>query len=146
MSESSPLSPDRYFYFEKVNRYDWLWIALMKALYASEWGCTKTERQRKSYWLTKFQNSGFRLVDALEKPLRGRHRRRVLRIKASAPILISQIRAIAPERIVLIKKSVHDALFQQLREAGFHVLNKKVLPFPAAGHQERFHNYIRRLI
>jgi hypothetical protein len=57
VAESPPLSVDRYFYFENVKGHDWLWIALMKALYPSEWAGTKIERQRKAYWLTKFQKS-----------------------------------------------------------------------------------------
>jgi len=118
----------------------------MKALYPSEWGCTKTERQRKPYWLTKFQQSGFRLVDAVKEPVSGSPQSRVVRIKASAPTLISEIRAFAPNRIVLIKKTVHDALFQQLRDAGFIVINETVLPFPATGQQKRFHDGLRHLI
>jgi hypothetical protein len=110
VAESPPQSSDRYFYFENVKRHDWLWIALMKALYPSEWGYAAQERPRKPQWLTKFQNSGFRLVDAVKEPISGSHRRRVALIKAAAPALIAEIRAIAPDRIVLIKKSVHEAL------------------------------------
>jgi hypothetical protein len=146
VAESPPLSADRYFYFENVKGHDWLWIALMKALYTSEWGCTKTERQRKPYWLAKFQQSEFRLVDAVKEPLSGSSQSRVVRIKASAPTLISEIRAIAPNRIVLIKKTVHDALFQQLKDAGFMVVNEIALPFPASGQQKRFHDGVRHLI
>src|SRR5271170_4461660 len=137
VAESPPLSVDRYFYFENVKGHDWLWIALMKALYPSEWAGTKTERQRKAYWLTKFQKSGLRLVDAVKEPLSGTPQSRVVQIKASAPTLISEIRAIGPDRIVLIKKTVHDALFQQLRDAGFLVINETALPFPATGQQKR---------
>lgn len=146
VAEAPPLSADRYFYFENVRGHDWLWIALMKALYASEWGDTKTERRRKAYWLAKFQKSGFRLVDAVKEPLDGSPPSRIARIKASAPTLISEIRAIAPDRIVLIKKTVHDALFQQLRDAGFPVINETALPFPATGQQKRFHEGVRHLI
>lgn len=146
VAEAPPQSANRYFYFENVQGHDWLWIALMKALYASEWGDTKTERQRKPYWLAKFQKSGFRLVDAVKEPLSGRPPSRIVRIKASAPTLISEIRAIAPDHIVLIKKTVHDALFQQLRDAGFLVINETALPFPATGQQKRFHEGVRHLI
>jgi hypothetical protein len=138
VAESPPQSSDRYFYFENVKRHDWLWIALMKALYPSEWGYAAQERPRKPQWLTKFQNSGFRLVDAVKEPISGSHRRRVALIKAAAPALIAEIRAIAPDRIVLIKKSVHEALCQQFREAGLPVVNEEMLPFPAAGQQRSF--------
>lgn len=146
VAESPPLSVDRYFYFENVKGHDWLWIALMKALYPSEWEGTKTERKRKPYWLAKFQKSGFRLVDAVKEPLSGSPRSRVVQIKASAPILISEIQAIAPDHLVLIKKTVYDALFQQLRDAGFLVINQTALPFPASGQQKRFHDGVCLLI
>ena len=146
VAESPPESADRYFYFDNVKGHDWLWIALMKALYPSEWGCTKTERQRKPYWLAKFQKSGLRLVDAVKEPLCGSAPIRVARIKASSATLISEIRSIEPDRIVLIKKTVHEALFQQFRGAGFHVINETALPFPAAGQQKRFHDGVRHLI
>jgi hypothetical protein len=146
VAEAPPQAADRYFYFENVQGHDWLWIALMKVLYPSEWGGTMAERKRKPYWLTKFQKSGFRLVDALKEPLNGSPRSRVVQIKASSPSLISEIRAIAPDRIVLIKKTVHDALFQQLRDSGFIVINKTALPFPATGQQKRFHERVCHLI
>ena len=146
VAESPPQSAERYFYFENVNGHDWLWIALMKALYASEWGRIKTERQRKPYWLAKFQKSGFRLVDAVKEPISGSPPSRVVQIKASAPTLISEIRAMAPDCVVLIKKTVHDALFQQMRVAGFPVINETALPFPATGQQKRFHEGVRHLI
>jgi hypothetical protein len=60
--------------------------------------------------------------------------------------LISEIQAIAPDRIVLIKKTVHDALFQTLRGAGLLVINETGLPFPATGQQKRFHEGVRHLI
>ena len=145
VAESPPQSDDRYFYFENVKGHDWLWIALMKAVYPSQFGATKDERRRKRMWLSKFQESGFQLIDAVKEPLRGTHRRRVLRIKASAPTLISEIQAISPNQIVLIKKSVHDALCQVLKEAGFPVVNQEALPFPAAGQQTKFQKAFRRL-
>lgn len=66
VAEAPPGSVDRHFYFEHVKRGDWLWIALMKAVYPSEWESTKVERRRKVYWLLKFQKSGFLLVDAVK--------------------------------------------------------------------------------
>jgi hypothetical protein len=136
VAESPPQSSDRYFYFENVKRHDWLWIALMKALYPSEWGYAAQERPRKPQWLTKFQNSGFRLVDAVKEPISGSHRRRVALIKAAAPALIDSSDCAGPHS--LIKKSAHEALCQQFREAGLPVVNEEVLPFPAAGQQRSF--------
>ena len=38
VAEAPPDSIDRYFYFDDVKQGDWLWIALMQALFPSEWG------------------------------------------------------------------------------------------------------------
>ena len=146
IAESPPQASERYFYFANVKGHDALWVGLMKALYKSEWGETKKERKRKPYWLAKFQNCGFQLIDAVKEPLGGKHDSRVLRIKAEVTALISKIREIAPhEGIVLIKKSVHQVLFRQLKDAGCSVINKTMLPFPAR-HQKRFIKEVRRLI
>jgi dihydroxy-acid dehydratase len=147
VAESPPRSIDRYFYFEDVKRDDWLWIALMKGLYPPEWERepTKTQRLRKKEWLVKFQESGFRLIDAVKEPICGK---RVARIRSAAPELVKEIREIAPKQIVLIKASVHEALFEKFQNAGLTVVNDrhKPLPFPAAGWQNQFDKQFRQLI
>jgi hypothetical protein len=60
--------------------------------------------------------------------------------------LISEIQDICPDQIVLIKKSVHDALCQLLKETGLPVVNHEALPFPAAGQQLKFQKAFRRLL
>jgi hypothetical protein len=144
--EAPPKSIDRYFYFENVNQGDWLWIALMKALFPSEWSITKKERQRKPYWLRKFQKNNFRLIDAIKTPIGGTHKQRMRLIRAAASELIKEIQSIDPKQVVLIKATVHKGLFQWLREAGLPVVNEKRLPFPSSGRQKQFHEEFRRLV
>src|ERR1035437_4048365 len=112
VAEAPPRSVERYFYFEDVKRDDWLWIALMKALYPSEWSHTQTERRRKENWLLKFQKSQFRLIDAVKTPICGHSRKRVRLIESAAHELIDEIKEIAPKQIVFIKATVHEGLFQ----------------------------------
>jgi hypothetical protein len=145
VAESPPQTADRYFYFENVKRDDWLWIALMKALCPSEWGCTKQERPRKAQWLSKFQDDGFWLIDAVKEPVRGSRRQRVALIESAAPALIEEIRGIDPEQVILIKATVHQALYRALTNAGLLVANETPVPFPAAGRQGQFENEFRRL-
>ncbi len=145
IAEAPPEDIDRYFYFENVEHDDWLWIALMKALYPLEWSHTKAERQRKEYWLLKFQKYQFWLIDAVKAPISGRHPRRVRLIESAAPELIEEIKQIAPRQIVLIKATVHKALFQTLRDARLPVVNKDALPFPGSGRQTEFHDRISPL-
>jgi hypothetical protein len=142
----APPTLDRYFYFEEVEREDWLWIALMKALYPNEWSRTNEERKRKPYWLRKFKQGHFRLIDAVKTPIGGTGAKRVTLIRATAHELVDEILEIDPEQIVLIKASVHEALFQQLKDAGLPLVNKEPLPFPCSGHQTEFHDEIRRLV
>ncbi len=146
VAEAPPDSLDRYFYFEDVKRDDWLWIALMKALFPSEWGSTTEERQRKRYWLQKFQKSNCRLIDAVKTPVDGTDRQKVAFIKAAASDLITEIQAIDPNQIVLIKATVHRALFRMLRKAALPVVNEEPLPFPSFHWQTEFHDKFRRLI
>jgi hypothetical protein len=146
VAEAPPEDIARYFYFERVERDDWLWIALMKALYPSEWREAKIERQRKKEWLLKFKESQFRLIDAVKTPIRGNSPERVRLIRSAAHELIEEIKEIAPRQIVLIKATVHEALFQKLREARFPVVNAKSLPFPCSGQQTNFHKGFRRLV
>jgi hypothetical protein len=146
VAEAPPDAVDRYFYFEKVEQGDWLWIALMKALYPLEWGQTKAERQRKEWWLLKFQKDQLRLIDAVKTPLSGNHGKRVRRIRSGAHELVEEIKQIAPQQIVLIKATVHEALFNELRDAGLPVVNEKALPFPGHGWQTEFHDELLQLV
>jgi hypothetical protein len=144
--EAPPDTEDRYFYFEHVAGEDWLWLGLMKALFPHEFGETSTERLRKSYWLSRFRDNGCQLVDAVKDPIDGNRRQRIAAIQSQIPTLISEIREISPEQIVLIKSTVHAALFQPLRQAEFNVVNDESLPFPSTGHQIEFQMKFQNLI
>jgi hypothetical protein len=145
VAEAPPCSTERYFYFENVPRGDWLWIALMKALYPLEWTVAKSERPHKSKWLEKFAASGFLLIDAVKTPISGSPNNRIRAIAENASGLIPEILALRPEKIVLIKTTVHDALFDQLRSVGLPVVNEIALPFPSSGQQKRFHDVFSSL-
>jgi hypothetical protein len=145
VAEAPPNSIDRYFYFDDVRKGDWLWIALMKGLYGQDWKKTKAERKRKRYWLTRFQNDGFQLIDALNLPVVGTPEQRVTAIRENAVDLIGVIQRINPVRIVLIKKTVHDALFSILKAEDLSVVNSNALPFPASGRQKEFDVEFRRI-
>jgi hypothetical protein len=144
VAEAPPLSVDRYFYFEDVKRGDWLWIALMKQLFpAAKWGPTERERGRKDAWLRKFQNNGYRLIDAVKEPVDGSPSARVKKIKTHSHELISEVKKIKPRYIVLIKATVFDALFHEFKIAGLPVVKSR-LPFPSSGRQREFHRKFPR--
>lgn len=148
LAEAPPDSIDRYFFFENVTQDDWLWIALMKALYPRDWNRTKLERLRKRDWLIKFQKSRYWLIDSLNRPIGSdlSPARKVALIKARAPNLITTINSIDPRQLVLIKETVHEALFHDVKKAGLPVVNEKALPFPCPGHQKEFDDEFRELV
>jgi hypothetical protein len=146
VAEAPPDAVERYFYFENVKHGDWLWLALMKALYPLDWSHTQVERVRKKDWLQKFQKSQFRLIDAVKMPISGGHRERVRLIRSAAKALTEEIKQIAPQQVVLIKATVHEALFQELKDAGLPVVNRHSLPFPSFGRQAEFHDAFQRLV
>jgi hypothetical protein len=142
----APPNEDRYFFFEDVATSDWLWIALMKALFPNEWQKTSEERNRKAWWLRRFQKCGCWLIDAVKQPISGSDTARIAAIRSASSALVAEIREIAPEQVVLIKPTVHEALSSPLADIGFVVVNEKALPFPASSHQNDFHTEMRRLI
>jgi hypothetical protein len=145
IAEAPPNSIDRYFYFEDVEKGDWLWIGLMKVLYAQDWKETKEERKRKRWWLARLRDDGFQLIDAVTEPIEGKSLKRVSRIKLNTDRLLRVIREISPKQIVLIKKTVHDALFEELKAAGLPVINSNAIPFPSSGRQRQFHEDLSKL-
>jgi hypothetical protein len=145
IAEAPPNSIERYFYFENVQSFDWLWMALMKALYPCVWSHIANERKQKPSWLAKFQEDGFQLIDALKTPVSGNASKRVGEIEKHAANLIEETQAISPIQIVLIKKTVHDALFEELKVAGLPVINSSAIPFPSSGRQNQFHKDLSEL-
>lgn len=145
IAEAPPNSLDRYFYFENVQTNDWLFINLMKALYQDKWRSPREERKIKNEWLKRFQKSGLFLVDAVSTPISGSPRKRVCKISEHSQDLIIKIQAINPECIVLIKATVYEALFDNLKRLGLPVTNEESVPFPSNGQQAKFHEKISRI-
>ena len=142
VAEAPPSSLDRYFYFEDVRHQDSLWVELTKEVFGPEaWQNTKRERSRKREWLRRFQEGGYQLIDAVKEPLDCADA--VTKIKEHSRELISEIRGIAPSRIVLLKYAVYDVLFDELRSAALPVVDRR-LPFPGNGWQKKFHDLFPR--
>ena len=116
----------------------------MKACFSAQWRSTTYERKRKREWLSKFQQEGYQLIDAVKVPIDGSSQQRAGRIKEDVEKLISEIKRINPERIILIKVTVYKALAKKLVEEGFAVMNQEPLPFPSSGRQAEFHRKFDR--
>ena len=60
----------RYFYFANVDKHDWLWRGLMKALFRDFSDDIELERTQKTKWLSRFQRDGYWLIDAVTRAKR----------------------------------------------------------------------------
>ena len=150
----APPSPEenRYFFFEKVQRGDSLFLETSKVFFAEEvaaFDTVKALREEKVYFLKRFQEAGFHLIHAVDEPQPNRTpaaRRNIYR--ANLPSLIKQILTVANVRtpIVLISAVVYEACYQQLRQAGFNILNESMIEFPNSGQQINFRRKLSRLL
>ena len=110
-------------------------------------GETRQERLKKREWLRRFQNDGFSPIDAFKDPFpRGTDdKTKVRSLRHGASALISEVRDIRPGRVLLIKATVYDTLYEPLRQAGLPVVDGR-LPFPGSGRQVEFHEGFRDLV
>jgi hypothetical protein len=144
IAEAPPaLGSKRFFYFENVTSHDALFWETMRVLYS----VTELERNRKAEFLTRFKMDGFFLIDACSLPI-PKDVTKKSEIRKSLKSLKSRLSdLVKPDtRIILICKTVYDVCFRDLREAGFNILNKEMIPHPAFGHQSDFRNKLGRVI
>ncbi len=137
VAEAPPCDADRYFYFEDVDRHDWLFRYVWEGLTGA-----KPERADKANHLAALRDAGVFLIDL--------HQDHINHPKAAAlaprvPGLIDRCRALHPERIVLIKSIVHDVAFEPMRAAGLPVADARI-PFPASGQQRNFLDLFRAAV
>ena len=135
VAESPPAS-GLYFYDPEGRVTEPLFSALMKQLACH---CSN-----KADGLSKFQESGWLLIDATYEPvnqLPDAQRRQV--IERDFKLLCDDLGSATPDRsapLILIKENVCRILEPRLARNGFNVLNRgTVVPFPSTGHQRKFH-------
>lgn len=136
MAESPPAAADRHFYFEDVPRADGLWVSTMRALYGEAFGQTARERPRKGEWLSRFQEDGFWMLEALPDPVD--KKKKETQIRENADAAQSAVRDADPQHVILIAAPVYKVLADPLREAGFSLPQTQAVPFPGRGQQGKF--------
>ena len=161
VAEAPPLESDRFFYFLEVNKADYLFTGLMKALYSTELDyqdvfkvgnkiTTKRLRLQKEELLMLFERDGFFLIDVSDEPIPEgvvkAKRKRIL--ESNLPGLIDKMIALGVGRapVILIKKSVFDVCRRPMMERGFNVINDETIPFPSYGHQGEFHVEMKKAL
>jgi hypothetical protein len=126
VAEAPPANDERYFYFEDVASNDWLFLGVAEVVFGHKPG-----RVDKAASLARLQGMGFFLIDLKLDPADDAP------LQSFVPGLLARCRALAPERIILIKATVFDVAFQPLRSAGHPVVNQRVY-FPSTGRQPEF--------
>jgi hypothetical protein len=134
VAEAPPAALDRYFYFPDVAKHDSLFRYVAR-------GILKTEptRDNKSELLASLRDRGVFLIDLKPDPLDGSQ------LSDYVPDLVRRTKRIAPDKIILIKATVHDAALSPLVRAGLPVSRERV-PFPGSGQQRRFETAFARAL
>lgn len=148
IAEAPPAAPSRFFYFDQVDGHDWLYLALMRVLFADARELEVAQlREQKPDYLAKFMAAGFYLIDASDAPMpkgaKGAVKRRHL--QASLPALLGKVRDVttADTRVVLISRNVFDVCREPLQAAGFRIVNEEMVDFPSHGRQPHFDRKMR---
>jgi hypothetical protein len=126
VAEAPPSAPDRYFYFESVREQDSLFRHVARSILGAD-----PTRENKPHLLAELRDEGVFLIDVKRDPLDGTP------LAESVPDLVRRVQRLEPDKVILIKVTVHDAAFAVLRQAGLPVVDERV-PFPGSGNQRRF--------
>jgi len=134
VAEAPPAADDRYFYFEDVTSHDWLFMGVAEVLLGR-----RPARCEKRAVLKELQQAGVFLIDLKPDPADGSP------LHNYVPDLVARCRALAPEKIILIKATVFDVAFSALRAAGLPVVDVRVY-FPSTGRQGDFREQFARAV
>jgi hypothetical protein len=149
IAESPPAKDsDRFFYFEKVDNHDALFLEMMRVLYLDFSIKGKVIRRYKKRLLEQFQSDGFYLIDSTDNPIpKGTSKKKLIR--AALPSLNNKIRKLIKKKkipIILISNNVYKVCNSRLKSAGFNVINKKAISFPLSKGLKRFRNKLPKLL
>lgn len=127
VAQAPPAAPDRYFYFPQVSSHDDLFRYVVRAVLRIE-----PTRDDKPQLLEKLAEAGVFLIDLKDDgPVDGQNLDRYV------PGLVTRIRALNPENIILIKADVYTAAYESLVAAKLPVVDERI-PFPGSGRQREF--------
>lgn len=126
IAQSPPEELDRYFYFRRVPKADYLFRAVVPHLLGE-----RPARLDKSDQLSALCELGVYLVDLKPDPCDPRPP------TDFADDLVRRVKRTNPEHAILIKVDVYDTAFEALGDAGVQVIDKR-MPFPSTGQQKVF--------
>jgi hypothetical protein len=134
VAEAPPAALDRYFYFEDVATQDSLFRYVVRSILEAE-----PNRDNKGELLGELRDRGVFLIDLKLDPADGKS------LEMEVPGLVRRVRALDPERIIVIKSSVYDLVREPLVNAGLPIIDERV-PFPGSGQQRRFEEAFARAL
>jgi len=137
----------RFFYFENVVQHDGLFLEMMKVLYDTQALDASLVRKNKAKYLQRFQEDGFYLIDASDRPIvEGANKQGVIR--QALPALIARLDELnlVQTPIVLISKPVFEVCEKPLRTRGWNVINTETINFPGSSQQEHFRRKLSGLL
>jgi hypothetical protein len=145
IAEAPPDSIDRFFYYEDVNKADYLFLGIIGVLYPGAKDIyLKNVRnpEMKELLLKQFQSDGYYLLDLFELPISMNSETDSFAVmKLSSKIEKLKIQNIP---IILIKANVYDIAYHKLK-LKFNVINKRI-DFPSTGNQVKFHEKFLEVI
>jgi hypothetical protein len=149
IAEAPPADPARFFYFDQVDSHDWLYLGLIRVLFADARDLdVKQLRNQKPDYLERFRTRGYYLIDASDLPMPARATNATKRalLRVSLDQLVGEVRSLvtASTRVVLISKSVYEVCHARLKAEGFNVINTGLIDFPSSGRQGHFARKLRR--
>lgn len=146
IAEAPPDNIERFFYYEDVRKHDYLFLAIVEALYPdqkekflSSGRCS----HMKELILCKLKTDGFYLLDLSELPIKFLNND----LSEQLPSLVKRINDVVDKQtnIILIKATVYDAAFLYLHDKGFNIVDIKI-PFPSSGRQNEFQTKFREAL
>lgn len=137
VAEAPPCATDRYFYFETVDKHDWLFRYVWEGLTGE-----KPDREQKAAHLAAMRDAGVFMIDLHEDHV---EQPTLTQLRPCVPGLVERCRGLKPEAIVLIKSIVYDASYAAVRDAGLPVVDVR-MPFPASGQQPTFLKLFRQAL
>lgn len=155
VAEAKPDAIDRFFYYDKVKKHDYLYLHLMYALYGKTKDDAQYLRDHKIEYLNRFKQDGYYLVDAVDEiksEIKSSSKRTKL-IKANAKNKIVEIRELLAQhgdsntRVVLVKATVFDALYDLMKD-DFSIINDFKISFPSFNEKNKtnFLNQMNKVI
>ena len=152
---------NRHFYFTGLTDGDTLFLEMMKVLYPAEIGyisdtfqpgsSVKVVRNRKPELLRKFQNDGYHLIDAYERPMPDDADTAIKTslMRTTLPALQRKVRRLVREQslpIILIGGVTYSVCAEALRLDGKNVANNAMINHPARGGQKLFRAKLKAVL